>query len=130
MRMFKNKDCGLYLGNIAEQLLSKVFKGVKIMPHGNPGYDFICAAGYKIDVKSACRSYHKRESYADNWIFSIEKNEIADYFFCLAFDNRASLTPEHVWLLPKNVVNHLVCASISETTLDRWGNMSSRSIKS
>ena len=36
-----NKDCASYLGCIAEQLLSKIFKHVKMMPYGNHGYDSV-----------------------------------------------------------------------------------------
>ena len=48
-----NRDCTLFLGvHVAERVLSKVFKDVERMPMNNPGYDFICGGGYKIDVKS------------------------------------------------------------------------------
>ena len=41
-----NKKSTNYLGcTIAEKVLSKVFKDVKVMSYGNPGYDFICSKG-------------------------------------------------------------------------------------
>ena len=72
-----NPMCGAYLGiHIAERILSRIFKDVEVMPNGNPGYDFICNHGKKIDVKSACsiKGYH-------SWGFAIRCNIVADYFF-------------------------------------------------
>ena len=114
----ENKKCSQYLGvHIAENVLRHVFNDVKVMPHNNPGYDFICGGGHKIDVKSSCR-HHSR--YADNWVFYIKKNKMAKYFLCIAFDNRDDITPEHVWLIPSDEVNDKTGASIAITTLDKW----------
>lgn len=117
--MDKNKDCASYLGvHIAEQVLSRTFKNVIRMPYGNPGYDFKCGKGYLVDIKSACRC--QRCHGSDNWIFHIRKNQIAQYFLCLAFDNREDLTPEHIWLIPADDVNDKTGVSIAETTLSKW----------
>ncbi len=97
-----NKKCSSYLGvGIAERVLSHVFKNVELMPMSNPGYDFICNHGKKIDVKSSCRYFHIGRS--DSWMFTINKNTSADYFLCIAFDDREHLNPEHVWLIPGDV---------------------------
>ena len=97
--MSENKECSLYLGvHVAEQVLSKVFKNVKQMPNGNKGYDFICNKNMKIDVKSS--TILKRDYKSDSWLFQIKRNKIADYFLCLAFDNREDLNPLHIWLIP------------------------------
>jgi hypothetical protein len=102
--MSENKKCSDYLGvYIAERALSKFFDNIKRMPVGNPGYDFVCGKGFKIDVKSSC--LHHTSVSASNWGFDISRNTIADYFLCLAFDNRESLNPMHVWLIPGNVIN-------------------------
>ena len=115
----ENKQCAAFLGvHVAERVLAKVFKDVKQMPNGNKGFDFVCNKGKKIDVKSACTRTHDRQS--DKWDFHIGKNKIADYFLCLAFDNREDLNPLYIWLIPAHQVNHLVSASISESTLSRW----------
>jgi hypothetical protein len=47
---------------------------------------------------------------------------IADYFLCLAFDNRSDLTPMHVWLLPGRVVSHYQGISITNSSrgLAKW----------
>ena len=117
--MSENRNCASFLGvYVAERVLSHVFKHVEKMPNGNPGYDFICGGGHKIDVKSACR--HVRKNWADMWVFHIEKNQIAEYFLCLAFDNRDDLNPEHIWLIPSNKINDHVSIGISETTLAKW----------
>jgi hypothetical protein len=113
------KDCSAFLGVVvAERVLSTFFTNIQRMPYGNPGYDFRCGKGFKIDVKSGCRK--TREGSADQWHFEIRLNKTADYFLCLAFDNRESLNPEHVWLIPGNVVNNKQLLSISESRIDKW----------
>jgi hypothetical protein len=119
--MVENKKCASYLGcHVAERVLSKVFKGIEVMPRSNPGYDFICNKGKKIDVKSGCI---KQTNAANTmgWQFHIERNQIADYFLCLAFDNRDDLNPLHTWLLPAEKFNHLTSATISTNTVNKWG---------
>ena len=117
--MSENRACSSFLGvHVAERVLSHVFKHVEKMPYGNHGYDFICGGGHKIDVKSSCR--WTRENRADGWGFYIGKNLIAEYFLCLAFDNRDDLNPEHVWLIPGADINDHVSTKISETTLAKW----------
>lgn len=112
-----NPKCASYLGvYVAERLLSKIFKNVERMPYGHPGYDFICGKGYKVDVKGGCLG----NNTPDRWLFKINKNQIADYFLCLAFDNRYDLNPIHVWLIPCEVLNNKVCTSISKYQTDRW----------
>lgn len=96
-RMEDNKECTLWLGvHVAERVLSKIFDNVTRMPIQNPGYDFICSKGYKVDVKSACKS--KCGKYY-GWSFILRTNRIADYFLFLAFDNRNDLNPMHIWLV-------------------------------
>jgi len=113
--MSENKSCSLYLGcHVAERVLTKVFKDVDVMPRGNPGYDFICGRGYKVDVKSSC------VNGMGGWKFDIGRNVIADYFLCLSFDNRKALTPLCVWLIPGTDINHLISASIAPSTLSKW----------
>jgi hypothetical protein len=90
-------ESAVYLGtHIAERVLSKVFTNVKRMPYSNPGFDFICRNGYKIDVKCSCLH---RDDYKGYWQFTIRKNKVADYFLLLAFDNRKDLNPKHIWLI-------------------------------
>jgi len=114
--MSENKECGVYLGcHVAEKVLSKTFKGVEVMPRNHSGYDFNCNKGKKVDVKSGC--IQKRGS---GWSFHIERNAVADYFLCIAFDNRSDLTPIHVWLVPGDRVNHLTTATITESTISKW----------
>jgi hypothetical protein len=118
-----NPACTLYLGiHIAERILSHYFEGITIMPRGNKGFDFICKKGYKIDVKSKCIRIRGPPHYTNAWEFNSKHNTIADYFLCLAFDNRESLTPLHVWLIPGNIVNHLGMFSITNTPqcLSKW----------
>lgn len=95
----KNKNCPVFLGcDIAEKVLSHVFKDVRRMHIHNSGFDFICNKGFKIDVKSSC--LHKNNTYS----FAIRYNKIADYFLCIGFDNRENLNPQHIWLIKGNEV--------------------------
>jgi len=111
-----NKNCTTYLGGIAENILIGIFKEVKVMPIGNPGFDFICNKDKKIDVKSsALGRKHGR------WDFIINKNTTVDYFLCIAFESRDDLThPVHLWLIPGRVLNHLTGAVIHKTTIKKW----------
>lgn len=112
----ENKRCGLYFGvHIAERVLSHVFKNIERMPMNNPGYDMICNTDKKIDIKSSCT--RKRDG---NWSFGINHNTIADYFLCLAFDNREDLNPLHIWLIPGSKINHLTIATINPSTIHKW----------
>jgi len=118
--MSENKACSKYLGcHVAERVLSKVFKDVEVMPPNHPGYDFVCNKGKKIDVKAGCIK-HTNAANTMGWQFHIDKNEIADYFLCLAFDNITDLNPLHMWLLPAEKFNHLTNAGISINTVDKW----------
>jgi hypothetical protein len=110
------KDIGAYLGvYIAERLLANVFKTTIRMPYGNPGYDFICGKGFKVDVKAACRKH--KSNCSDEWQFNIKQNATADCFACFAMDNRKSLNPEHFWLIPADAVNQKTTLAIFESKL-------------
>jgi len=99
--MSENEDCATYLGiHIAERILSKIFENVTRMSINNRGYDFICKKGYKIDVKSA--TLGNSPNTDNRWYFSINYNDIADYFLLIGFDNRESLEPMHIWLFRKD----------------------------
>jgi hypothetical protein len=113
----ENKECSQFLGvYVAERVLSYVFKDVERMPMNNPGFDFVCNHGKMIDVKSACLSGTKYPC----WHFRIRRNTTADYFLCLAFDNREELTPLHVWLIPGSKLSYLTATSISPSTIHKW----------
>lgn len=110
----ENKNCAAYLGLLAEELLAQTFKDVKRMPAGNHGYDIICNRGLKIDVKSSALGYK------GFWIFGIRKNQVADHFLCIGFEDRNNLNPIHLWLIPGKVINHKYEIRISKSRLDRW----------
>lgn len=111
----ENRNCPAFLGvHVAERVLSHVFKDVERMPLKNTGYDFICNKGKKIDVKSACMGSHEQ------WVFHIRHNTTADYFLCLAFDNREELNPLHIWLLPGTAINYRISASVCLNTISKW----------
>ena len=115
----ENKECSQYLGvHIAERILHHVFKNVTRMPLHNHGYDFVCNKGFKVDVKSAVMM--NRTKRGKQWQFDINRNQIADYFLCLAFDNRDDLNPIYLWLIPGKEINHLSTASIGERTVSKW----------
>lgn len=115
------KESSVFLGvHIAERVLSAVFGDIKRMPYGNPGYDFICKNGFKIDVKSSC--LHPGDHRRGYWKFQIKYNTAADHFLCLAFDNRESLNPLHIWLIPGVIVSGKKTLNISNSTspLKKW----------
>lgn len=117
----ENKSCSAYLGIvIAETVLSHEFPGFKRMPNNNPGYDYDCSKGFKIDVKSSCRRHRKNGN--DYWGFAIKKNKLADYFLCIAFDNRKNLNPEHIWLIPGNMISNKSEQGITDLleSLAKW----------
>ena len=115
-----NRNCSQFLGiHVAERVLSYVFENVKRMPNNNPGFDFICGKGYKIDVKSSVRLVSNNK-YSDRWMFNIKRNKIADYFILLAFDNRDDLNPEYIWLFPANEISDTHGLSIGESTIHKW----------
>lgn len=117
--MNENRSCSSFLGVcVAERVLSHVFRDVERMPYGHSGYDFICNHGKKIDVKSSCIGHRSRHS--DRWTFNINYNSVADYFLCIAFDNRDDLNPLHLWLLPTDVVGNVKCASILVSKVSKW----------
>jgi uncharacterized CHY-type Zn-finger protein len=117
------KDSASYLGVwVAERALSQFFDHMERMPYGTPGYDFICGRGFKIDVKSSC--LHHRANRTENWNFMIRHNAVADYFLCIAFNDRVDLEPMHVWLIPGeklnglsgiNIRNHPDCLALYES---------------
>lgn len=113
--MSENKKCSLWLGVwIAERVLRHFFKDVQQMPNGNPGFDFICNKGMKVDSKSSCQNKDGR------WKFNINHNTVADYFLCIAFDDRENLNPLHVWLIPGDVLNDLKTMGISPSNVHKW----------
>lgn len=117
--MYDNKNCSSYLGVVVgERLCKHLFNDVQVMPIGNPNFDIICNRGKKIDVKTSS-TYMKigRHPY---WIFHINKNKIADYFICVAFDNRTDLNPLHMWMIPGKDVNDKIGISIAETKIHKW----------
>lgn len=110
----ENRECSKFLGcHVAERIISYAFKDVEVMPHGNRGFDIICNKG-KIDIKGSC--IRKR----GDWGFTINCNTMADYFLCLAFDNRDNLNLLHGWLIPGCKLNHLRSTSIGQNTLHKW----------
>ncbi len=115
------RDSAAWLGvYIAERALYKFFDHVERMPYGNPGYDFVCAKGYKIDVKSSCLHLEGSRQGHVYWSFAINYNKIADFFLCLAFDDREELKPMHVWLIPRSRVNGMKHLSIAQSTTNKW----------
>ncbi len=81
---------GIY---IAENAISKLFKGSQKMPFNNIGYDIICPKGHRIDVKSTILNRY------NIFNFHINRNKIADYFILVAFNNIMELKPLHLWII-------------------------------
>lgn len=110
-----NKNSASYLGIVvSEQVLIRLFKDIQTMPYNNHGYDFICNRNMKIDAKSSTMGKD------GGWMFSINKNTIADYFICIAWDNRINLNILHIWLIPGKDVNHRVTIYVKKSTITKW----------
>jgi hypothetical protein len=116
--MAESRKSPVFLGvYVAERALSKFFDHITRMPYGNPGYDFRCGRGFNIDVKCSTGGGTK-----GGWYFNIHKNCIADFFLCLAFDNRESLDPQHIWLVPGDILRDKNAFSITNSpkSLEKW----------
>ena len=109
-----NENCSVYFGNIAEQIISKMYPGVQVMPAQNPGYDVIYNNN-KIDIKSAFTGDKN-----GNWVFYIKKNALADYFLCMAFTNREDRVLIRSWLIPKGIINSKNRITIRKSRLRKW----------
>lgn len=87
------KDCPAYFGVcIGEKYVSRTFDNPKMMPYGNPGYDWECKNGLKIQLECRCLS--------DNLWFNqqfkfthIDYNKVADVFILSGWKDRESLEP-------------------------------------
>ena len=73
-------------------------------------YDFILD-GEKIDVKGSVFSMGR-------WAYSIQRNQITDRFFLMAFSEDYNLL--RMWNIPAGDINHLTGIQISEGTFKRW----------
>lgn len=117
--MYKDKTTPQYFGIvIGEQLIRHLFKDVIVMPPNNIGFDFICNKGKKIDVKTGCTQGIKYKH--PKWNFHIRNNTTADFFICVAFDNRTDLNPLYMWLIPGYILNIQSGAQISQSTIHKW----------
>jgi len=96
-----NENCSVYFGEFTESLMVQTFEGAAKMPPNNPGFDWTCKRGDKIDNKGSCLVY-LADRWAGRWEFYIDYNNIADWFILSAWDNRDSLNPLHVWIFHKN----------------------------
>lgn len=115
--MSENISCASYLGiYVAETALEHIFDTMEKMPNNTPGYDFICGKGFKIDAKSSVLFNHGN----GRWSFSINRNNMPDYFICIGFDDRAHLNPLHVWLIPAFLINKNKNFTISLKNIKRW----------
>ena len=95
-----NEDCSAHFGEFTENIMIQTFENAKKMPYGNPGFDWTCKNGDKIDNKGVCLVCIQGKS--QRWVFSIKYNNIAEWFILSAWDNRDSLNPLHVWIFHKN----------------------------
>lgn len=95
-----NEDCSAHFGDFTESIMIQTFDDAVRMPYGNPGFDWVCNKGDKIDNKGVCLVHV--DGRPPEWVFGIKWNNIADWFILSAWDNRDSLTPLHVWTFHKN----------------------------
>jgi len=110
----------LFMGLLAEHVMTCLFDGVVRMPRSNIGYDYTWN-GIKIEVKSSALCNNKTGT---RWRFNIGKNKIANRFVLCAFDNRTNLNPVHIWDLPGDMINDLDGVGINNSikSLRKWSS--------
>ena len=120
--MYKNKNCGQYIGIVvAERLVKHLFNDVEMMPPNFPGYDLVCNRGKRIDVKASTICVREnKNSVVNGWKFHIRYNKNCDFFLCIAFDNVIDCNPLIAWMIPGNEVNDNESITISSTTIHKW----------
>ena len=71
-------------------------------------------------MKSRCREI--QNNGVGRWCFTIKKNKVANYFICIAFDDRKTLNPVYLWLIPGDLVNEKTSLSITDSprSLTKW----------
>lgn len=100
--MSENKNCAPYFGiEIAEKYVFSLFDDAERMPPNNPGYDWICKKGEKIQSIARCLCKSKDSLV---FVFAIKYNNLTDYFILTGWDNRDSLNPLRVWLIHKDEI--------------------------
>ena len=117
-----NEDCPAHFGDFTESLMILTFEDAVKMPCDNPGFDWTCKKGYKIDNKSRCLYYNISEDWL-GWTFPIRFNKTAEWFILSAWDDRNSLNPLHVWAFHKNdmVIYRIGGHYILKKFCDRYG---------
>ena len=130
--MYKNKNCAAYLGIVVgESLLENFFKDITRAPFGNKGFDFVCSNGYKIDSKISTSRTHKGALIENvHWSFEFRNNTLADYFCCIAIDQRDDVYNLNIikaWLIPRDAVSmtgipmhELTTLTISSSNIPYW----------
>lgn len=100
------KDSSSYFGVcIGEKYVSQTFDNPKMMPYGNPGYDWECKNGLKIqhEARCLCRSEYATDGTNPQFKFThIDYNKVADVFILSGWKDRKSLEPLHVWAFYKD----------------------------
>jgi len=97
----ENEDCNTYFGiYIAENYVMKTFEDPIKAPPNNPGFDWLCKNGKKIEHKAACLIFDKYGN--SKFHFPIEYNNIADYFILSGWNNREDLEPMYIWMYYKD----------------------------
>jgi hypothetical protein len=94
-----NPYCSAWFSYIGEYYVMKTFEDPIPTLYGNPGFDWKCKKGEKIDHKGSC--LHTYRGWT-GWQFTVRWNNTADYFILSAWDNRYSLNPMHVWMFHKS----------------------------
>ena len=114
----------LRLGLYIEQAIARMFGSVAEVTN-NPGVDFICPNGYKMQVKTSSLSKSKYPS----WYFNINENKIVDYFILVAVNHIDDIDKEnfkhvHIWIMKGNVLNYKTGVSISPSRVYKWNEYS------
>jgi len=89
--MSENPYCAKWFGEfIAENYVMKTFEDPIKAPPNNPGFDWTCNKGQKIQHKARCLEI---ANTSEGWGFPIRRNHIPDYFILSGWKDRESLEP-------------------------------------
>lgn len=100
--MSENPDCSRWFGEfIAENYVMKTFEDYIKAPPNNPGFDWTCNKGQKVQHKARCLEI---ACTTFGWGFPIRRNNVPDYFILSAWKDRQSLTPMFVWIFRRDEI--------------------------
>ena len=116
----------LRLGLYIEKAIAKMFGSIAEVTN-NPGVDFVCPNGYKMQVKVSSMRYNHGKHPA--WSFGIRRNKVVDYFILVAVNSsedidKEDFKPINIWLMKGKLVNKQGDVSVALSRISKWDEYS------